>query len=120
MAAPVIHCDQCGVRLENAKLMTELAIIKPDDKTIPDLGHQRMFEGVCPEHGRRIRGFPGGGHSTILESGLKKRFSKADRKALLAVLTGQDRNNFQNALHGRFVWDENDAAAWEAILNKER
>lgn len=119
MAAPVIHCDQCGVRLENAKLISERAIMKPD-KTIPDLGHQRMFEGVCPQHGRRIRGFPGEGHSTILESRLKKMFSKADRKELLAALTGQDRRNFQKAIHGRFVWDATDAAVWKEIVNKQR
>ena len=120
MAEATIFCDLCGQKLADTKMTAEMAIAKPNDKAIPELGHQRMFEGVCPEHGRRIRGFPEEGHSTILESRLKKRFSKVERKAVMRVLERADRKQFQQALHGRYLWDEEDAVAWEAILHDKR
>jgi hypothetical protein len=116
MSRPVIHCNECGTQLEDAKLSDEIFLLSPGKKQIGPQQHQRMFVGHCPEHGRRFVAFPNEGHSTLLASRLAKLFSKAERKSLRTILTAEDRATFQASLNGQYAWDESDVARWREAL----
>jgi hypothetical protein len=119
VSRPVIHCNECGTQLENAKLSDEIFLLSPGKKQIGPQQHQRMFVGYCPEHGRRFVAFPNEGHSTLLASRLAKLFSNAERKKLRTILPAEERIIFQASLNGQYAWDESDVARWKEALDTD-
>jgi hypothetical protein len=118
MTEPILHCDQCENRLVNARLVDETYLLAEGEKTIEAQRHLRMFEGECPEHGRRFVPFPNEGHSTLISAKLMKCFRNAEIKTLRKVLPKDQRKIFQAALNGQYAWDDDDLAFWRAALKR--
>lgn len=116
MTQPDIACDLCGNKLADPRLANEMFLVATGEKSIGAQRHQRMFEGECPEHGRRFVAFPSEGHSTLLAAKFRKLFTRAERRALRAKLSGRDRSNFQAAWNGQYAWDDEDLAHWRQAL----
>jgi hypothetical protein len=116
MSEPDLICDLCGSTLANARLSNEMCLVAPGEMDIGPQRHQRMFEGECPDHGRRLVAFPSEGHSTLLAARIANHFTKAESKALLGILSGEEQANFRAAWKGQYLWDEGDIARWRGAL----
>jgi hypothetical protein len=54
----------------------------------------------------------------LLASRLAKQFTNAERKALRATLSDEERKTFQAALSGQYAWDDEDVARWRRSLRE--
>jgi len=108
-------CPKCGKSLAEPQNKGEYALVAKDRSVH---GSSRIFVAKCLDHGELFIEPHIGHHSTHLEAKVRRRYSKAVRKALRAKLSVQQRKHFDGAWNGKRMPSQEEIAFWDSLSNE--